>query len=141
MEPNTHYQRVGKKSYEKYKEKYLQKQKDYYQNHGKHLKKAYYESRREQIMFQRYGILAEEYNDLIVNQGGVCKICGSLPPQNKKLDIDHCHSTGIVRGLLCNSCNRGLGYFKDNVNFLQKAQEYLNESTKNISGKGGSCGS
>jgi hypothetical protein len=41
------------------------------------------------------------------------------------LSIDHCHNTGKVRGLLCDHCNKGLGLFKDNIDYLNKAIEYL----------------
>ena len=55
----------------------------------------------------------------------ICDICGT-PPSNKRHSIDHCHSTGVIRGLLCDACNTGLGKFKDNTNLLQKAIKYLN---------------
>ena len=45
---------------------------------------------------------------------------------NQKLSIDHCHKTGKVRGLLCKHCNHGLGKFKDDVNLLKIAIDYLN---------------
>ena len=57
-----------------------------------------------------------------------CVICGS----NEKLVVDHCHNTNIIRGMLCNHCNRGLGHFRDNPDLLEFARIYLlsyNEDT------------
>ena len=54
----------------------------------------------------------------------VCQICGNID-YRRMLNIDHCHKTGKVRGLLCDSCNKALGLFKDNVESLNKAIEYL----------------
>lgn len=58
-------------------------------------------------------------------QGGQCAICGVSPD---KLYLDHCHTTGKIRGLLCSSCNTGLGMFKDHTGNLRSAADYL-EST------------
>lgn len=59
-------------------------------------------------------------------QGSKCKICGIHQDELiKKLVVDHDHNTGIVRGLLCDKCNRGLGHFDDNINKLLNAIEYL----------------
>lgn len=54
----------------------------------------------------------------------ICQICGNID-YRRMLNIDHCHKTGKVRGLLCDSCNKALGLFKDNVENLNKAIEYL----------------
>ncbi len=54
-----------------------------------------------------------------------CMICGS----EEKLVVDHNHKNNIVRGLLCNHCNRGIGHFRDDPNILIKAITYLNNST------------
>lgn len=54
-----------------------------------------------------------------------CSICGKIEKNNKELHIDHNHDTGEFRGLLCHQCNCGLGYFKDNIEFLEKAIGYL----------------
>lgn len=78
-----------------------------------------------------FGITQEDYNHLYTKQGGVCAICGE--PETffgnggkiKRLAVDHCHSTGIVRGLLCTKCNTALGKFNDNVSTLEKAIAYL----------------
>lgn len=72
---------------------------------------------------ERYGLSLDQYSEMLKNQGGCCKICGS--PQKKRLAVDHCHTSGLVRGLLCDLCNRGLGYFKDSPNVLTKAADYL----------------
>jgi hypothetical protein len=73
------------------------------------------------------GVTAEQYEDMFTSQGGKCAICGSTGPGGKRVRfcIDHCHSTGSIRGLLCVSCNSGLGYFKDDVQRLAAAIEYL----------------
>lgn len=73
---------------------------------------------------RQYNLSEEEYKVLYEKQKGACKIC-SLVPNKKRLHVDHCHSTGNVRGLLCENCNRGLGMFKDNINLLKSAQDYL----------------
>jgi hypothetical protein len=51
--------------------------------------------------------------------------CRSLSPNRKNLDVDHCHRTGKIRGLLCNSCNQGLGLFKDDEKIMKQAADYL----------------
>ena len=73
----------------------------------------------------KYGISVEQYDLMFQEQNGVCAICGRESPDGRRLHIDHCHATNTVRGLLCCDCNRGLGIFKDNLNYLQKAFDYL----------------
>ncbi len=77
-----------------------------------------------------YGLSPAEYVDLVLQQGNLCKICGKPETIKDRVDlsIDHCHSTGKVRGLLCQRCNFGLGMFKDNVEYLSNAIDYLIES-------------
>lgn len=76
---------------------------------------------------KKYGITYTEYQLLLERQNFVCAICekGETSSSRINLSIDHCHDTGIVRGLLCTSCNTGLGRFKDDINLLKKAVEYL----------------
>lgn len=73
-----------------------------------------------------YGITQENYDRMLTKQGGVCASCGD-PPDKRCLDVDHCHITGRVRGLLCRSCNGGLGLFRDSITRLQQAIEYLKQ--------------
>lgn len=82
--------------------------------------------RWDAIIRRTYGITLEEYYELIDFQGGGCAICGkALEKNGRRLSIDHDHQTGRVRGVLCSPCNQGLGQFKDNVESLEMAIEYL----------------
>ncbi len=74
---------------------------------------------------QRYGIEVADFENMKIAQNNVCAICNGSPDKDKELHVDHCHSTKVVRGLLCGSCNRGLGMFKDNIFNLLKAVDYL----------------
>lgn len=80
-----------------------------------------------------YGISLEERNTLTKNQNYQCKICGIEETRldNKGLVVDHCHKSGVVRGMLCGACNRAIGLLKENIDSLKKAIEYL-ESFKCI---------
>lgn len=69
-----------------------------------------------------YGIGLEEYNDMLDVQQGCCAICYA---EEDTLCVDHDHDTGDVRGLLCHSCNRGIGLLKDSSSVLDSAKEYL----------------
>lgn len=74
-----------------------------------------------------YGLSLEDYRKRLAAQDGKCEICkspfgvGKLGPQ-----VDHCHTSGKIRGLLCTGCNTGLGSFKDNTFSLATAIIYLN---------------
>lgn len=70
-----------------------------------------------------YKMTHEEFNALKEKQQNKCAICGVEPKQ--RLCVDHCHSTGRVRGLLCRKCNLGIGYLQDSVDFLSNAINYL----------------
>lgn len=73
-----------------------------------------------------FGLSLDEYNQLKENQNYSCKICGKHEDDcRQNLVVDHCHTTGKVRGLLCDNCNRGLGFLQDSSEILKKAQEYL----------------
>lgn len=71
----------------------------------------------------KYGITLDEYNKMLEKQKGLCanSYCGS----NLRLSVDHCHDTGIVRGILCNTCNLALGQIDDNKRRLKGLIEYL----------------
>lgn len=79
---------------------------------------------KDRRLRQTYGITLKQYDMMFDDQNGVCWICGK-PPIGQPLSVDHCHKTGVVRGLLCHTCNRGLGYYKDNPDWLERAAQYL----------------
>ena len=69
----------------------------------------------------RYGLSEHRFDQLMVAQSGVCALCAARPA----VAVDHDHTTGKVRGLLCHQCNIGLGHFADDHDRLQKAIDYL----------------
>ena len=80
-----------------------------------------------------FGIGLEDYNKLLASQDNVCAICKqtettlSVSGNLKALAVDHCHTTGKVRGLLCQKCNQALGLFNDDVERLSSAIKYIKE--------------
>lgn len=76
-------------------------------------------------LIANYGITLEQYNELLAKQKGICAICKEPSPNGKRLCVDHCHKTGKVRGLLCDICNKGVGHFRDNSEYLRAAINYL----------------
>lgn len=74
-------------------------------------------------IYKRLGITMADYFTIAEAQGWSCKICGKTP--KARMHLDHCHKTMRVRGLLCGTCNKGLGQFKDSAALLDAAAEYL----------------
>jgi len=75
---------------------------------------------------KKTGWTQEEYDVAFEEQKGLCAIC-KLPDERGDLAADHCHTVGTKRGLLCRSCNQGLGSFKDDPELLLSAAQYLME--------------
>lgn len=69
-----------------------------------------------------YGLSIVERQNMLDKQCGLCAICGNFM---ESPHVDHCHATGKIRGLLCSTCNTGLGHFKDNPMLCFSAGEYL----------------
>jgi hypothetical protein len=103
---------------------------------GKHKEKLkeYYKKNKDKSrsysLKNLYGLSVEQYNEIKFMQGGSCKICKTHESNLKrKLFVDHCHTTGSVRGLLCQSCNTMIGNAKDNILVLQAAINYLSSKS------------
>jgi Recombination endonuclease VII len=92
----------------------------------KRLKKNPATARRTSLK-SLYGISLEDYARLLAEQGGVCAICLRQPAE--RLCVDHCHATGKVRGLLCRTCNTGLGCYRDDPSLLTTAAAYLTKAS------------
>ena len=82
---------------------------------------------RNYSRLKRYGLTPEQYESMLERQNGVCAICHTSNPGggHRYLYVDHDHSTGEIRGLLCRDCNLMLGHSKDNQDSLQEAVRYL----------------
>lgn len=78
-----------------------------------------------------YGINDDLYEQERIKQNYCCLLCGIHETTQRygKLVVDHCHTTGKYRGLLCSSCNFGLGSFYDNIEVLTKAIEYVKKNS------------
>lgn len=72
-----------------------------------------------------YGLEKGEYEVMLAEQGGRCAICGTDEPGARSFCVDHDHATSEVRGLLCNDCNVGLGFYRDDPDRLLAAATYL----------------
>ena len=94
-------------------------------------KKQYRKNNKEMIRAQNKrrvpGWDIHRYNEHFKLQEGKCAICGTTKYTNKDWCADHDHATNQPRGLLCGRCNAGLGYFKDNPEYLQSAINYLDK--------------
>lgn len=70
-------------------------------------------------LYHKYGITKRDYDRMFSEQDGKCALCDRSPTH-----VDHCHSTGIVRGLLCTWCNSSLGRIDDDPNWAERALVY-----------------
>jgi len=95
---------------------------------------------RRRTLWERYRISLEDWYALLDAQGNVCAICGTDDPGNKHgWHTDHDPITGVVRGLLCRSCNQGLGKFSDDPERLVRAADYLRRFGADDSIEGRRC--
>lgn len=84
---------------------------------------------------KRFGLTVEDYEAMVERQGNQCAICSTAEPGGKGGDkwyVDHCHTSGRVRGLLCNKCNMAIGLLNDDTTILHSAIRYL-DGTTNLS--------
>ena len=112
-----------KDHYQKNKEKILKRIKEYRLKN----KDKISEKKKEYNLLKKYGLSLSDYNSLLGEQNNVCKVC-LVKPKKRKLFVDHCHSTGEVRGLLCHKCNSALGFLQEDVDIMRNLIEYKLES-------------
>ena len=110
----------------------------YYQENKERIKANYAAWRegnpdrgRNNALKRRYGITLDQYNEMFVSQDGACAICKEEETvtgkdgKAKPLCVDHNHTTGKVRALLCYRCNAGIGYLQDSPYITEQATKYL----------------
>lgn len=81
---------------------------------------------RREANLKQYGLSIQQFEEMVQAQGGLCKVC-RRPPDGRwgTLQVDHCHTTGRVRGLLCVNCNQAIGLLQDNPEYAREAARYL----------------
>lgn len=86
--------------------------------------------KRKAQRIKKYNLTFDDFNALLESQNGGCAICRYSDRSEPKFFpvVDHCHTTGAVRGLLCANCNHAIGKFKDNPALLRDAAQYLEDS-------------
>jgi Autographiviridae endonuclease VII len=99
-------------------ERYAQRQREYRESGKKAI------ADRKSHLKRKYGLTVEQYEAMLDAQGGVCFICRETPG-DLPLHVDHDHTTGDVRGLLCIRCNNALGLFQESPALFQAAADYL----------------
>jgi hypothetical protein len=89
-------------------------------------KECYAKNIRNWTLQSKYGITQEDYDVMLENQNNSCAICNTKETDRYGVfHVDHCHTTGKVRALLCSNCNQALGLFYDNSEALSKASQYV----------------
>lgn len=123
----------------------------YIKNHAREraLRKAWYEKNKSVVSKQQkekymadpekykmlrkariYGITKEQFQNMWDEQGKACAICRYVFDNIRLPYIDHCHTTNVVRGLLCSHCNTGFGLLQENIGIFQRAIEYAMKCKK-----------
>lgn len=96
------------------------KKKEYYEQN----KEWFQEYERNRQLVNTYGITAEQYDRMLLEQGNCCKLCKKFTngPKGLRFSVDHCHKSGKIRGILCMECNTRLGWYEKNI---ESVKEYL----------------
>ena len=112
------YTSKNKEQVKKYKSDY------YFANREKCIEKH-----RRNYLKRKYNVTVEWYDEQLKKQNGQCMICGTTEGGgiSSTLHVDHNHETGQIRGLLCRPCNTGIGLFKEKIDLLEKAIQYVNK--------------
>ena len=85
---------------------------------------------KEYNLKTKYNLTPDQYNKMLSDQNNSCKVCNIKFNINIKMitpHVDHCHTTGKIRGLLCMNCNTSLGFLKEDTKIMQKLIEYVKE--------------
>lgn len=118
--------KVSKEKKAEYVVRYRLRNKDKVRELKRKYRLKYKNKLRSKAYKASYGITLEDYNELFKKQDGRCKCCGVHQTELKRsLSIDHDHSTGRIRGLLCNNCNVAIGHVKESAIILQAIINYL----------------
>lgn len=122
----------GKEWRRKNKEKISEYMLNYYSKNMKRIKeynsmrrKSRIDYIRNKVYFSKYGITYDEKIEMIKNQNNKCLICSGIFGSIKQACVDHSHKNGKIRGILCHSCNRGIGLLNEDIGLFNKIIEYI----------------
>lgn len=85
---------------------------------------------RRHALKYNYNLTLVQFDDLLASQSWACAICKRTEPGKRGWVVDHCHRRGNTRGILCNSCNSAIGLFKDDLETMRNAIDYLSGDTQ-----------
>ena len=111
--------------YQEHLEEEKSRLKEYAKGHRRKTTAPEARKRREVRLRKAYDLAPECYAEMLEQQGGVCALCGKTNKDGHALAVDHNHTTGNLRDLLCRKCNMGLGLFNEDIEVLTKTIEYL----------------
>lgn len=98
---------------------------------GKKRDSTYRQKHDSEILYKRllrnYNITPEQHKQMFISQNGMCAICDKVFANRRDICVDHNHTTGQVRQLLCNKCNTMIGWANEDIHILSKAIQYLNK--------------
>ena len=127
----AHQRATDRAKYARDKPRYLARVKAYAKKHAAkkrayaaEYRRAHRDTINDQHRKRLYGLPAGRFKQMLLEQAGVCAVCGA-PPRKRALNVDHCHMTGAVRGLLCDACNIAIGMLCDSPERLERAAAYL----------------
>lgn len=118
-----HYRAIYRRSYLRRRERILIKKQEYYKEN----KEMLLSKRRAAEIKFKYGLTGEQYTSLFHAQGGCCAVCGVTHnnTRQRRMCIDHDHTTGEIWGLLCSLCNHAMERLESHAEWTQKALSYM----------------
>lgn len=108
-----------------YEKEYREKNKERIRQHQKKWAETNPEAVVEKSLKRNYGISLEQYKEMESRQEGLCSICRRPPVGKKRLGVDHNHTTGKIRDLLCHHCNAAIGHLMESPELMRSAAEYI----------------
>lgn len=121
--------RHHKECYQGDPEKFRVKSRNRYKNMSPEQKKEEIGRTRAHKLKSQFGLTPEAWSSMLASQSGVCDICKTVPTGNKRFSVDHDHKTGVVRGLLCSTCNTALGLLKESIPSAESLIRYISKHT------------
>lgn len=116
-------------SHQRNQEKRREQAREYQRRFRTERPEEYRATQRRHTRRKKYGLTQEQWDAMLTQQGNVCAICKRANETGKEWHTDHCHTTGTVRGILCQHCNLMLGHAQDNPERLEAAARYLRAIT------------